>query len=68
MAYDNLGRYQDALAAYQQAIRLKPDRAEAYYNLGVTYGDLGRRHEEIAAYQQAIRLKPDYAAAHNNLG
>ena len=58
----------NGLAAYQEAIRLKPDYAEAHYNLGVAYGELGRYQEEIAAYQEAIRLKPDYADAHCNLG
>jgi len=55
-------------AAYQEAIRLEPDDAEAHYNLGAAYGGLGRYQEAITAYQEAIRLKPDFAEAHSNLG
>ncbi len=70
-AYVNLGRWQEAIDAYKQAIRIKPDYAKAYsnyYNLGVAYVNLGRYQEAIDAYKQTIKIKPDYAAAHNNLG
>jgi tetratricopeptide (TPR) repeat protein len=47
---------------------LKPDFAEAHYNLGKMLKELGRLEKAEASYTQAIALKPDYAAAHNNLG
>jgi predicted O-linked N-acetylglucosamine transferase (SPINDLY family) len=47
---------------------LKPDYAEAHYNLGITLKELGRLDEAEASYKQAIALKPDYAEAHSNLG
>lgn len=31
----DIGRVDEAIAAYQQAIRLKPDYANAHYNLGI---------------------------------
>jgi tetratricopeptide (TPR) repeat protein len=68
VAYDKLGRYQNAIEAYKQAIRIKPDFAQANSNLGVTYGKLGRYQDEIESCKQAIRIKPDFAEAHNNLG
>jgi len=68
IAYGSLGRHQDAIETYKQAIRIKPDFVEAHYNLGVAYGKLGREQDEIEAYKQAIRIKPDYADAHYNLG
>jgi tetratricopeptide (TPR) repeat protein len=51
----------------RQAITLKPDFAEAYYNLGITLQELGRLDEAEASYTQAIALKPDFAEAHSNL-
>ena len=48
---------------------LKPELAEAHYNLGNMLQGLGRRLEEVeASYTQAIALKPDFAEAHYNLG
>ena len=62
------GKLEEAIASYRQAVRLKPDYAEAYNNLGNALKDQGKLEEAIASYQQALRLKPDYAEAHNNLG
>ena len=59
---------EDALAAYAEAIRLKPDYAEAYNNRGAVKDALGRHDDAIADYDEAIRLKPDYAEAYNNRG
>jgi Flp pilus assembly protein TadD len=68
VAYDSIGRYQDAIESYKQAIRFKPDYADAHYNLGVAYGALSRWQDAVEPYKQAIRIKPDYAKAHYNLG
>ena len=64
----DMGRLDDALAAYDKALRLKPDYAEAHNNRGNTLRDMGRRDGALAAYDKAVRLKPDYAEAHNNRG
>jgi uncharacterized membrane protein YhaH (DUF805 family) len=45
----DLGRYQDTIESYKQAIRINPDYAETYYNLGAAYlrvGDKGSALEE----------------------
>ena len=67
-AYGELGRYREAIEAFREVLRLKPDGAIAWYNLGTVYGKLGRYHEAIEANREALRLKPDYADAWNNLG
>ena len=59
---------EDAIAAYDQAIRLKPDYAEAYSNRGNEKNALGRHEDAIADCNQAVRLKPDLAEAYNNRG
>ena len=63
-----LGRLDEALASYNQAVALKPDYAKAHSNLGATLQELGRLDEALASYKQAITLKPDFTLAHNNLG
>ena len=57
-----------AIASYREAIRLKPDYAEAHNNLGTALRDKGQLDDAIASHSQAIRLKPDYAEAYGDLG
>ena len=59
---------EDAIASYDQAIRLKPDFAEAYNNRGIARVVLGDPEAAIADYGQAIRLRPDLAEAYFNRG
>ena len=59
---------ENSIAAYNEAIRLKPDYAQAYNNRGNVKGLLERHEEAIADYDEAIRLKPDYAQAYYNRG
>ena len=59
---------EDNILAYDRAISLKPDFANAYYNRGVVKGELGQRDEAIADYDEAIGLKPDFVEAYNNRG
>ena len=58
----------DSLPAYDRAIRLKPDFAEAYNRRGITRGALGRHEDALADFDQAIRLKPDSPYLHSNRG
>ncbi len=58
----------DVIAAFDAAIRIRPDDVEARNNLGLVYTQTGNDEQAIAAFREAIRLKPDYAAAHANLG
>ena len=65
--------YQDkdlgnSLGAYDRAIHLKPDFAEAFNNRGNAKADSGEYAAAIADYDKAIHLKPDFAKAFNNRG
>jgi protein O-GlcNAc transferase len=53
---------------YRHAIRLQPDYAPPYYNLGLTLGEQNRFQEAVACYQQALEFNPNYVEAHSNLG
>src|SRR3984885_6500322 len=66
--YQQAGRLAEAIAAYSQAIGIKPDYAEAHSNLGNALSAQGSLDEAIAAYRQAIGIKADFAEAHSNLG
>jgi tetratricopeptide (TPR) repeat protein len=68
MALGKKGQINEAISQYQEAIRLKPDYAEAISKLGTALGEEGRIDEAISQLQEAIRLKPNYADAYNSLG
>ncbi|MFM7276915.1 MAG: tetratricopeptide repeat protein, partial [Microcystis aeruginosa] len=56
------------MADYNQAINIKPDHANAYYNRGIAKYELEDKQGAIADYNQAINIKPDHALAYNNRG
>jgi protein O-mannosyl-transferase len=62
------GKIDEAIAHFNEAIRLKPDNILPYFNRGAAYAKSGRHQEAIEDYTEVIRLKPDYADAYNNRG
>ncbi len=60
------GRFPEAVAAYRQALALKPDFAEAYSNLGSALSDLGQFEEALAAYHRALTIQPQNATVYYN--
>ncbi|MCZ7380210.1 MAG: tetratricopeptide repeat protein [Candidatus Methanoperedens sp.] len=62
------GKYELAFKAFEKAIELKPDDAEAWSNKGAALGKLKRLEEALKAHEKAIELKPDYAVAWYNKG
>jgi predicted O-linked N-acetylglucosamine transferase (SPINDLY family) len=67
-ALQNQGQWEAALAAYERAIALQPDHAEAFLNRGVLFKVLGRFEDALASCNAAILLKHDFAAAYCNRG
>ena len=55
-------------AEFREAIRLKPDFAEAQNNLGLVLTQSSEDEGAIAAFREAIRIAPNWADAHANLG
>ncbi len=51
-----------------QAIKLKPDLAEAYSNRGFTLFSMGREKEALKSLRKAYELNPKIAEINNNLG
>jgi Tfp pilus assembly protein PilF/peroxiredoxin len=66
--YMKAGQVAKARAAFEQALRLKPDYAEASNSLGALLAQSGEIPGAIEHFRAAIQAKPDFADALNNLG
>ncbi|MCY3743564.1 MAG: tetratricopeptide repeat protein [Candidatus Poribacteria bacterium] len=60
--------YEDAITAYNEAIRLQPDFANAYVNRGLAKEKLGQHESAIMDYSSAIKIDPNLSGAYNNRG
>ncbi|AXE61829.1 tetratricopeptide repeat protein [Candidatus Thioglobus sp. NP1] len=63
-----LMEFDAAITSYREALRIKPDYADAYYNMGIAFKDKGDLESAIESYKEALKIKPNYAAAHYNIG
>lgn len=53
-----LGRLDEALASYSQAVALDPGRFAAWFNLAQVHAEHGRPAQAIAAFREALRIEP----------
>jgi Flp pilus assembly protein TadD len=67
-AYDDLGRTDEAVAAYQAAIRLDPTDAWSMNNLAFISIKQGQYEEALAPLARAVELRKDVSLFFNNLG
>jgi len=61
-------KHDQAVEAFEAAIALKPDYADAHNGLGIAHQRAGRVDKAMAAYRRAIEISPGHAQAHSNLG
>jgi tetratricopeptide (TPR) repeat protein len=62
------GKVTEAIAEWQEAVRLNPDYVWAHRNLGNALMSQGKVVEAITEFRAAIRIKPDLAEVHDYLG
>ena len=66
-AFLEKGQLDEAIEAFRNAIRLKPDHADAHNNLGRALTLRGKIDEAIESFRTAIRLRPDHLTSLSNL-
>jgi Flp pilus assembly protein TadD len=63
-----LGRTDETIHAYQNAIRLHPGHVKALNNLASAYGRIGQYEDAAVTYQTALQHVPTEPTILNNLG
>lgn len=61
VAHTRQGNWENAAAAYREALRLKPEHADASNNLSFVLWEQGRFESALAAAADAVRLRPRFA-------
>jgi tetratricopeptide (TPR) repeat protein len=67
-AYADVGRVQEAISCFCEAISLDPNCFDAHLGLGGAYFDRGRYSDAVDSYERALRIRPASADAHLALG
>lgn len=67
-AHRKAQRYQEAIAAFYQALQLDPNYADAYFQRGWALWRFQRHQQALIAYDRAIQLNPTIAAYYINKG
>ncbi|HSD45643.1 MAG TPA: tetratricopeptide repeat protein [Pyrinomonadaceae bacterium] len=57
---------EEAVASFQEALKLDPDFPEAHFRLGLGYKALGKQEEAEAEYKKAVESYKKYLADHEN--
>jgi tetratricopeptide (TPR) repeat protein len=63
-----LGQFDQALSAYTATLKLQPDKAGAFTNIGVVYYQTGKLDDAIGQFKQALQLDAQDAETHYLLG
>ena len=64
----NYGKFDEAIDAFDKAIKYDKSNCEAYYLRGCAKINAKRYKEALVDLERAIELKPDYADAYFNMG
>lgn len=67
-ALADVGRLEEAAAAYRRTLTLEKPLARSHYNLGITLSLMGRSEEAIESFRQAVIEEPGSGKAQYALG
>jgi tetratricopeptide (TPR) repeat protein len=67
-AFGEKQRYKEAVDEYLSAVRIDPELAEAYSNMGIAEAARGRPGAAADCFLKAVRIKPQMVELLTNLG
>lgn len=59
----NLGRAEEAIEQYEQALEQDPSNASSWHNKGVALKSLNKNSEAMTAFKQALEVDPTFSAS-----
>ena len=68
LRYYDLGRWQEAITAFSDALAINPNYAVAHFGLGVTFSRLENWEEALTYFKKTIELSPTFAQGYLGLG
>ena len=63
LVYDHLGRYEQAIACYDEALGSDPNYVNSLVSKGIILSKLGKNEEAVKLYDKALELEPGYSYA-----
>ena len=66
LAYDTLGRYDEAVADYEKALEIEPDNTDALLNLGAVWHEQADYRRAVDTFTQVLLLDDDDPEAYRN--
>ena len=65
---DQQGDFEKSVDSYISAIKLKPNFADAHFNLGIAWMECAEINAAITSFKTALELKPNFPEVHCKLG
>ncbi len=63
-----LGKYKEAINNFENILKISPNFADAYYNLGLILKNINQIDNSIDNFEKCIKINPKKFEAYNNLG
>ena len=60
---EQLERYEEAIAAYDQIVSLRPGNHQVWFQRGLILEKLGYVQEAVSSYKIVLEIKPDHQNA-----
>ena len=67
-ASSSIGKFDNAVSFFREALRIKPDFAEGWNNLGSSFQLKKQLDEAVGCYRKALKIQPNYVEAIYNMG